>query len=109
MNRKASIVTLSLGALMAFALSGCAIAAPGLVVGGVYSGYTIGSSANNDTAGSKEGEACAMSILGIVGLGDASIGAAKSAGGISKVASVDHKAFNILGIYGNVCTVVKGD
>jgi hypothetical protein len=106
MNR---IATLTLGASIALAASGCAMAAPGLVYGGLYSGYTVGASANNDTAGAKQGEACAMSILGIIGLGDASIGAAKQAGGISKVASVDHKAFNILGIYGNVCTIVKGD
>ena len=76
MNR---IATLALGASMALAASGCAMAGPGLVVGGLYSGYTLGSSANNDTAGAKQGEACAMSILGIIGLGDASIGAAKQA------------------------------
>jgi hypothetical protein len=109
MDRKASLSMLALAAVVGFGASGCAIAAPGLVTGGIYSGYTVGAAANNDTPGAKQGEACAMSILGIVGLGDASVGAAKQAGSITKVASVDHKAFNILGLYGNVCTVVKGD
>ncbi len=100
---------LALGGLLALAASGCAIASPGVVYGGLYSGYTVGASANNDTPGAKQGDACAMSILGIIAIGDASIAAAKQSGGITKVASVDHKAFDILGIYGNVCTIVKGD
>ena len=49
-----------------------------------------------------------MSILGLVAIGDASIDAAKSAGGIAQVASVDHHSFSILGIYGTLCTQVKG-
>ncbi len=38
----------------------------------------------------------------------ASVTAAKAAGGINQVASVDHTAKNILGIIGEWCTVVKG-
>jgi len=88
-------------------LSGCATVGPGLVVGSIYSGYTLGSATGAGT-GTKVGEACAMSILGVVALGDGSIDAAKSAGGISQVASVDHKIFSILGVYGTACTVVHG-
>lgn len=89
-------------------LSGCAgYAGPGIVPGGIYSGYTLGSSAGTG-AGAKTGEACAISILGIVAIGDGSIDAAKSNGGVSQVAAVDHKVFSILGIYGSVCTVVHG-
>jgi hypothetical protein len=89
-------------------LPGCgAVAGPGILTGGIYSGYTLGSSAGPG-AGTKTGEACAMTILGIVALGDGSIDAAKGNGGISQVASVDHKIFSVLGVYGTVCTVVHG-
>ena len=36
------------------------------------------------------------------------VAAAKAAGGITTVASVDHSAKNILGIIGEWCTIVKG-
>ena len=48
--------------------------------------------------GSKEGKACAQSILGLVAQGDASIKAAAAAGGITKVSSVDHYTRNMLGV-----------
>jgi hypothetical protein len=40
--------------------------------------------------GSKTGEACAKSILGIVAFGDGSIEAAKKQGGIHEITSVSH-------------------
>jgi hypothetical protein len=104
MKRMLMLLALAAGLTM---LPGCAVAGPGIVTGGLYSGYTLGSSAGPGT-GTKVGEACAMTILGIVALGDGSIDAAKSQGGISQVASVDHKIFSILGIYGSACTVVHG-
>jgi hypothetical protein len=88
-------------------LSGCAFTGPGLATGSIYSGYTLGSGVGPGT-GTKSGEACVMSILGIVALGDGSIDAAKKDGGVTQVASVDHTVFSILGIYGNVCTKVTG-
>ena len=69
---------------------------------------TSGTGGAGAGSGTKSGEACAMSILGVVALGDASIDLAKSNGGVTQVASVDHKVFSILGIYANVCTVVHG-
>ena len=55
------------------------------------------------------GKSCASSILGLFAWGDASINAAKSAGQIKQVASVDFDTFNLLGIYGSFCTVVSGN
>ena len=52
-------------------------------------------------------KACGQSILGWVATGDASVSAAKAAGGITTVASVDHSAKNILGILGEWCTIVR--
>lgn len=58
--------------------------------------------------GTKEGKACAQSILGLIAQGDASIEAAAKAGGIKDVASVDHHTKNMLGIMGEYCTIVRG-
>jgi hypothetical protein len=102
-----TLVTMCALACGLYTLCGCAIAAPGIVQGGLFSSYTIGS-AGGTGEGKKSGEACAMSILGIVGIGDASIDAAKKEAGITQIAAVDHHAFNILGLYGSVCTVVTG-
>jgi hypothetical protein len=56
----------------------------------------------------KQGEACSMGILSAVSLGDASLAAAKKAGGITDVHSVDLRTFGILGVYTQGCTVVHG-
>jgi hypothetical protein len=68
-----------------------------------------GDVATTSTSASKEVKACAQSILGWVAQGDASVAAAKAAGGITEVSSVDHTAKNTLGIIGEWCTVVKGN
>jgi len=43
-----------------------------------------------------------------VATGDASISAAKAAGGITEISHVDHSAKNIVGIIAEFCTIVKG-
>lgn len=57
----------------------------------------------------KEGEACASSLLGLIATGDASIETAKQNGDITEVISVDHKSTSILGLYATFCTIVKGN
>lgn len=61
-----------------------------------------------DRVGTKEGKACAESILGLVATGDASIAEAARAGGITQIDSVDHYTRNVLGILGEFCTIVRG-
>ncbi|MFC1853337.1 TRL-like family protein [candidate division CSSED10-310 bacterium] len=58
---------------------------------------------------SKVGQASAMSVLGIVVTGDASISAAMKNGGITKVHHVDHESKNILGVYARFTTIVYGE
>ena len=89
--------------------SGCAMATGGngAVNGYFYSGYKMGGNVGPGQ-GTKTGEACASSILGLIATGDASISAAKAAGGITQVAHVDHDDFGILGIYASSCTIVVG-
>jgi hypothetical protein len=59
--------------------------------------------------GMKRGEACNMNILGIIVIGDGGITAARQNGGISKVATVDRKIFNVLFLLGQTCTIVTGE
>ncbi len=94
---------------LALAANGCAMASGGngAVMGSIYSGYKSGGVVTS-SVGTKTGEACASSILGAIATGDASIAAAKAAGGVSEVSHVDHDIFGILGLYATTCTIVTG-
>ncbi|MCX7811020.1 MAG: TRL-like family protein [Leptospiraceae bacterium] len=76
--------------------------------GGLFTSAKIGTYGTGKPA-SKTGEACASSILGLVAIGDASVEAAKSQGGINDVSYVDYQTFSILGLYAKLCTVVRGN
>jgi hypothetical protein len=89
--------------------SGCAMSANSPVTGSLYTGAKGATAATSNDVGTKTGQACAMSIVGAVALGDASIAAAAKAGGITKISSVDSDNFGILGVYAKNCTVVSGN
>ncbi|MCX5867779.1 MAG: TRL-like family protein [Proteobacteria bacterium] len=78
------------------------------VMGFIYMDVKAPITADSGASASKEGTACASSILGWVATGDASIEAAMKNGGISKVATVDYNSTNILMIYAKFCTIVRG-
>jgi hypothetical protein len=61
-----------------------------------------------DASRAKHGESCASNVLGYVAWGDASIDAAKQAGGVTQVATVDYRSFNVLGAYLKTCAIVTG-
>jgi hypothetical protein len=96
-------------ALALIVTNGCATAVGGnaFAFGAIYSGYKSPGQLGTAQPG-KIGEACASSILGWIAQGDASIEAAKKAGGITQVAYVDHDQFSILGVYATTCTLVHG-
>ena len=100
--------SLAIIALASLGLSGCQIVASPLA-GGIYNETKYGDVATDEAGATKEGKACATSILGLVATGDASVHAAKAAGGVSKVGSVDHSAKNIVGVFGEWCTIVRGN
>ena len=102
-----SRLSLAVIALVGLGLSGCQIVATPML-GGIYTEVKYGTVATDASAATKEGKACGQSILGWIATGDASITAAKAAGGITTVAVVDHSAKNILGILGEWCTIVRG-
>lgn len=100
---------LAMGAvvLLLAGLTGCLpVATPALGI--IYTDVKYGDTATTSTAAAKEGRACAQSIMGLVASGDASVAAAKAAGGITEVSQVDHYAKSVLGIIGEWCTIVKG-
>ncbi|MEJ2690483.1 MAG: TRL-like family protein [Deltaproteobacteria bacterium] len=94
--------------LMAFVLGGCAGSATmNDVPGALFAQYKSARDAEGSVKG-KTGEACAESILGWIATGDASVEKAAANGGITSVTSVDRKVKNVLGLYAQYCTVVKG-
>jgi hypothetical protein len=99
-----------MGAL-GFALTGCMPVSGGNggAIGIVYAGYKMGGYVGTGTGGAKTGTACAKSVLAIASWGDASLEKAKQEGGITTITDVDHTIFNVLGIYGKTCTIVRGD
>jgi hypothetical protein len=103
-----SRLSLAVIALASLSLSGCQIV-DSPMKGIIFTEAKYGDVATDASAATKEGKACGTSILGWVATGDASIQAAKAAGGINTVASVDHSAKNILGIFGEWCTIVRGN
>lgn len=100
-------LTLAGISVAALSLSACQIV-DSPMKGTIFNETKYGNIATAETATTKEGKACGSSILGWVATGDASIAAAKANGGITKVTSVDHYAKNVLGIFGEWCTIVKG-
>lgn len=60
-------------------------------------------------ATTKRGEACLSNILGLVATGDASIDAAKKAGNITRIASIESNQARVFGYYARFCTVVIGE
>ncbi|MCG3175022.1 MAG: hypothetical protein GMKNLPBB_03356 [Myxococcota bacterium] len=98
--------------LSLFGLASCAgfaFNSRGVTNAGIFNSTSANERVTENAIGSKTGEGCAMSILGIVTLGDASVREAAKKGGISKVGTVDHNHMNILGVYANYCVVVSGD
>ena len=88
-------------------LTGCQpVASP--LYGWIYNDTKYGDFATTSADTTKEGKACATTILGAWATGDASVEAAKADGKITVVSSIDHSAKHILGIVGTWCTIVKG-
>jgi len=98
-------------------LAGCAsYSNQGTPVGLLYTGTRAPSTLDRaevtgaGKTGAKSGEACSNGILGLVAWGDSSVDAAKKAGQISSVHSVEYGATGVLGfVYTQTCTVVHGD
>jgi hypothetical protein len=105
--KKYALVVLPL--VSAAVMSGCAaMSTRSPVTGFLYSDNQTAIAATSNQAGNRVGEACATSILGLVGTGDASIEAARRNGGITMITSVDAKNEAYVGVYAKTCTIVRG-
>jgi len=102
---KGLVATVGLAICLAGTTGCMAVASP--AVGTLYTEVTWDGDAEG-AVGSKEGKACATSILGLVADGDASLAAAAADGGIRNITRVDHYTRNLLGIIGEYCTIVGG-
>lgn len=100
-----ALATISTAALV---LCSCAGVVNNRPVGVLYADVADPVAATTAT-GSRVGTAVSTSYLGLVALGDSSIEAAKAAGHISSVSSVDVKRKNILGIITTYTTTVRGN
>ncbi|QRK08325.1 TRL-like family protein [Archangium violaceum] len=105
---------LSVIAVLSMGLSGCAGAAfigrPVIGTTTLYAATSATEFINEQTRlGTKSGEGCVTSILGIVTTGDATATEAARKAGINRVTHIDHKFENILGLYAKYCVMVYGD
>jgi hypothetical protein len=105
---------LAVGSLVA--MTGCLqFPTAGYPAGLLYTGVSAPDQALDrvDTGGAgktddKEGKVCANGVLGLVAWGDASLDAAKKAGGITELHSVEHSTMSILGLFIQGCTIAHG-
>lgn len=88
------------------ALTGCATGLSPVGVGLITD--VKGPIIATEMTGSKQGTACATTTLGLINKGDASIEAAKKAGGITVVASADYHTKGFYPFVGETCVTVTG-
>jgi hypothetical protein len=109
-----NMLKIAAGGAMAVFLFGCAAFGNGYPIGSLYTGTQIphgmdrAEVSGQGKSGDKRGEACATGILFAAAFGDASLDAAKKAGGITDVHSVEFHNTSILGVYQQACTEVHG-
>lgn len=86
--------------------------ATGPVQGGLITDIKFPGNINpeNNVKSVKTGKGCQHSILLLASFGDAGAGSVAQKNGITKIATIDHSAFGILGlVYRNYCTIVAGE
>lgn len=104
-----TVTYLILALFSATLLTGCMAMAISPVSGVLYTGVKAPVTATANPAHSKVGTASCSSLLGLIGVGDASINAAAKNGGITKIHHVDYKSTSFLGIYARYTVYVYGE
>ena len=111
MRKLALTLGLVLFSTLATGCAGLSFMNRGVAMGTLYVDE-IGTAPGNQTSnpvGTKVGEACASSILGVAVMGDSSVQTAANAGGITKIGTVNHHYTNIIGAYAKYCVIVTGE
>lgn len=105
--KKAKLMTVAAAA--AFLLSSCGAWVASPVMGGLYTDVQSPVAVTSNSGSSKVGSSEAVSYLGLVATGDASIDAAAKKAGITKIHHVDAKSTNILGLFAKYTIYVYGE
>ena len=104
---------LVVGMVMAGCCAGCIVGGPSAPfqppIGIVTSYKAPLSTEGNWKNCSKVGTSSAMSILGIVAIGDCSLKTAMDAGGLKSAEYADYEYFNVLGFYQKITLFVMGE
>ena len=92
-------------------LTGCAAVATSPVLGVLHTDVKAPLAVGSPGSGAEvlKGEATAVSILGMIAKGDASIETAAKSAGITKIHHVDYHSENVLGIYAKFTVTVYGE
>ncbi|MGB2578645.1 hypothetical protein AAIR98_000564 [Elusimicrobium simillimum] len=95
-------------ALAAVVVMLAACTSPASYLGGALISETVEPTMVTGNTGTKTGKACGKNYLSIFASGDMSIEAAKKAGNIRTVTSVDREVKNFI-LVADVCTIVTGN
>lgn len=79
------------------------------LTGFIYTSTEAPVAVTDNPIGSKKGEAKAVSILGWVAIGDASVQKAAKEAGITKISHVDEKSTGVLGLFAKYTVTVYGE
>jgi TRL-like protein family len=101
-------VMLTLVAMSALALGGCAIVATP-AIGGLYTDVQWPGGATSNVGSSKSGKGECTSILAIVATGDCSVQTIAKSAGISRIHHVDNHTTQIWFVYGKLEVTVYGE
>lgn len=103
---KKTIMTVACAIALALGMTSCSAIG---MVGSVYTDFTVPTAVTSNALGTKVGQAEAISVLGVVAIGDAGIDKAAKQAGIKKVSHVDKKTFSVLGLFTKVTYTVYGE
>ena len=88
-------------------MSACAVTGFG-PSGSIFTQTTVGAY-GNAIGGTKVGRSCVTSILGLVATGDGTVDTAAAGAGITNVNTINFEGFSVLGLYSELCTIVRGE
>lgn len=107
------LIGCSFAAGLAVMLSGCTMVAPppqgGALNGWIYTDVSAPLWVTTNPGNTKSGTGSATSILGLVATGDASVQAAASSAGITKIHHVDYSVRDILHLWAKYTVTVYGE
>ena len=109
---RSTLFAVVIGCVVVLYCAGCSIVAPVVPPQGLLFSQTkapISTDFVNAQAGTKQGQASAQCILGLIATGDCSIQAAARAGGLKTISHVDYEFFNVLGIFTKTTVIVYGE